>query len=83
MHYRAMSEPVVARSGPVGGHEGLQAGWIRLTKAGEHVRLARQVVRGIWWHRECDDHLERPPSGDAYYLAGATRRPLHPPLALA
>ena len=33
MHYRAMSEPVVARSGPVGGHEGLQAGWIRLGKA--------------------------------------------------
>ena len=30
MHHRAMSEPVVARSGPVGGHEGLQAGWIRL-----------------------------------------------------
>ena len=42
------------------------------------MRLGRQVVRGIWWHRECDDDLERPPSGDAYYLAGATRGPGQP-----
>ena len=33
MHDRAMIEPVVARGGPVGGHERLQAGWIGSGKA--------------------------------------------------